>query len=80
MLTAAIVVTVIIAILKCMHELHMNVPLNAIFEMMLRTLKKIVALWNKFQQFRNTIHYHLLIAFFPKHFWSSPIAVQNSWV
>ena len=24
--------TVIIAILKCMHELHMNVPINAIFE------------------------------------------------
>ena len=52
-------------------------PINAIFENDATNAKKIVALWNKFQQFRNTVHYHLPIAFFPKHFWSSPIAVQT---
>ena len=64
----------IIAILKCMHELHINVPINAIFENVATNAKKIVALWNKFQQFRNTFHYHIPIVFFLKHFWSSPIA------
>ena len=63
-----------------MHELHMNVPINAIFENDATNAKKIEALWNKFQQFRNTFHYHLPIAFFPKNFWSSPIAVQTLWV
>ena len=32
-----------------MHELHMNVPINAIFENDATNAKKIVALWNKFQ-------------------------------
>ena len=70
MLIAAIVVTVIIAILNCMHELHNECTDKAIFENdATNAKKKTVAFWNKFQE----------ILFIPKHFWCFPIAV-HVWV